>query len=114
MKRFPLFFCIPAKEKEWRKSPLFTLLEYAADYRRDLCLTDSLLYGHGRRLDVKADCLCKLCKGVMDGQRIRNLIGIAVFGRSIRVNDDGVAADLYHSRIVAAERYEQIDRNLKT
>lgn len=74
MKRFPLFFCIPAKEKEWRKSPLFTLLEYAADYRRDLCLTDSLLYGHGRRLDVKADCLCKLCKGVMDGQRIRNLM----------------------------------------
>ena len=43
MKRFPLFFCIPAKEKEWSKSPLFTLLEYAADYRRDLCLTDSLL-----------------------------------------------------------------------
>ena len=50
----------------------------------------------------------------MDGQRIRNLIGIAVFGRSIRVNDDGVAADLDHSRIVAAERYEQIDRNIKT
>ena len=43
MKRFPLFFCIPAKEQEWRKSPLFTLLEYAADYRRDLCLTDFLL-----------------------------------------------------------------------
>ena len=48
----------------------------------------------------------------MDGQRIRNLIGIAVFGRSIRVNGDGIAADLDHSRIVAAERYEQIDRNI--
>lgn len=43
MKSFPLFFCIPVKEKEWRKSPLSTLLEGAADYRRDLCLTDSLL-----------------------------------------------------------------------
>ncbi|SCJ73917.1 Uncharacterised protein [uncultured Butyricicoccus sp.] len=49
----------------------------------------------------------------MDGQRIRNLIGIAAFGRSIRVNDDGVAADLYHSRIVAEQRYEQIDRNIR-
>ena len=50
----------------------------------------------------------------MDGQRIRNLRRIAVFGLGIRVNNDGVAAGLYGCRVVAAERYEQVDRNIKT
>ena len=47
------------------------LSQLTGDINVRICLVAS---GYGRRLDVKADCLCKLCKGVMDGQRIRNLM----------------------------------------
>ncbi len=71
------------------------------------------LYGHGRRLDVKADCLCKLCKGVMDGQRIRNLRRIAssvlASGSMMMVSP----LTFTIAGIVAEQRYEQIDRNIK-
>ena len=54
-----------------------------------MCIRDSICLvasGYGRRLDVKADCLCKLCKGIMGGQRIWNLRRVAVLGLGIWVN----------------------------